>query len=212
MDDNGFKGLTGLLGILGCAVLFFLLRRLSPGFARGLLIAGAVLIALLLVLVGVVLYLSLRRDKERSKDPEAAEHDAQLARGRALLLELKKHAIRVRNPQIRTLCGEIDAIGSAILRALREHPAQIASMRQFFTYYLPTLVTILKKYAMLEKSGSCIDTLSASAAECLTSARDALKRMHHHFCGISNNTTKQPESKQQTISDKPNLRDLLQNN
>ena len=41
---------------------------------------------------------------------------------------------------------------------------------------------------------------------------DALKRMHHHFCGIPDNTTKQPGSKQETTSDKPKLRDFLQNN
>lgn len=41
---------------------------------------------------------------------------------------------------------------------------------------------------------------------------EALKRMHHHFCGIPDNTTKQPESKQEKTSDKLKLRDILWNN
>ena len=178
MDDNGLKGLAGLLCVLGCAVLYFILRRLSPGFAKSLLIAGAVVLVLLLMLVGVILYLSLRRDKDRERDPEAADREAQLARGRAELLEFKKLTIRVRDPQIRRLCGEIDEVGTRIVQTLREHPEKLSSMRQFFSYYLPTLVTILKKYTLMEQNRSRSATLTASVGECLSSARSALTRMH----------------------------------
>ena len=66
MGDNRFDG-TGLIALLGCVALFFLVRRFFPGLANLLLIVGGILLALIVLLVVLVIYFS-RKGNEKIAD------------------------------------------------------------------------------------------------------------------------------------------------
>ena len=59
--SNQSSGGLGILGLIGAAVLFLILRRFSPSLSRLFLIIGIIAISCVLVLVALVLYFTFRK-------------------------------------------------------------------------------------------------------------------------------------------------------
>ena len=69
------------------------------------------------------------------------------------LYSMKKLVSGLRNETIRRNAIRLCERAKSILDVLRSNTDQIASVRQFWNYYLPSTNNILKKYDRLEKSG-----------------------------------------------------------
>ena len=94
------------------------------------------------------------------------------------LYSMKKLISGLRNETIRSnayrLCGK----AKSILDVLRSNKDQIAEVRQFWNYYLPSTNNILKKYDRLEKSGVADWETSQKVNQYLTDVNKALDNLY----------------------------------
>jgi len=175
MNDNR-SGITGILGLAGCAAIFLLARRYFPSLATLLLwIAGIALLGML-VLIGLVIYFSVTGNKE-SSDPNSPA--AILSKARADLMEMRRMQVKIRNREIMSLCREITDTGDRILSVLKQKPQAVSDARQFLNYYLPTLGKILRSYVHLEESGSLTEEMKNSTVTHLCEIRKAMEKQYN---------------------------------
>jgi len=178
MDGGQGKGFAGVLGLLACIALYAAVRRFFPGFSRLLLVIGIAAVVLIGLLVALVLFLALRRRKKTLAQQYEEERTAILKTGRGHLMEVRQLAMRIKNQEICRLSERICAAADKILRALKEHPEDISRVQKFFSYYLPTLGNILRKYSELEKSGVPAASAAESTIACLQNIETAMEKQY----------------------------------
>lgn len=132
--SNQSSGGLGILGLIGTAVLFLILRRFSPSLSRLFLIIGIIAISCVLVLVALVLYFTFRKPKK--KPDSASNRTVLLQKGRSDLLELRQLTLRIHDQRIRKSGEEVCRVVEKILAALKEQPEDISKAHQLFSYYL----------------------------------------------------------------------------
>lgn len=176
-EKNNGMGL-GVFGVLGCLILFFGVKRYFPGAAGALLVGAAVLGILLVLLVGLIIFFTVRQSSENRDNGNGDDADRILAKGRANLMELRRLRIRIKDSQIREKAESICQLADKILKVLKEQPEEISRVRQFLNYYLPTLGKILLKYARLEESGVPAEDMKERTMACLDDIRAALEKLY----------------------------------
>lgn len=180
MGDSLPSGIIGVLAAVGCALLYFALRRVAPAVSALLLAAGAIVLAIVLLIVVLVLIAAFRKPKGR-KLPDGTDVNAVLAGGRADLMELRRMTMRIKDGEIRSRCEEICSRVDRILRTLREKPSGIARVRQFFNYYLPTLGKILETYVRVEAGGTPAAETAKNTMACLGDIKLAMEKMYDNL-------------------------------
>ena len=186
MNEKAAGGILGGVALLAALFLFARFGWSFGGLLKSVLLLGAFVLALLLLLVGVVMFFALRKPKKGAApapSPAAAagltpEQAALLQKGRGNLLKLRSMSLRVKNAGIRQQCGQICTAAERILKTLRETPERIPAARQFFNYYLPVLGEILTKYERLERSGVPIEEMTQKVSAYLTQIEQAMQRQH----------------------------------
>lgn len=173
-----FSGILRILGLIGVVAMFFFLRCVFPSLATALLAIGGIIAVLIVILVAVVIYLALRKPKDKGDTTAAANMHAILTKGRSSLMELRRMGMKIKNQQIRKLNEEICDTANKILRALKEQPEDIPRVRQFFNYCLPMLSSILMKYVRLEESGVPAENMTESAISCLGDIKTAMEKQY----------------------------------
>lgn len=173
--NNNRSGAIGLVGLIGCIALFFVLRRFVPFLSTLLLIIGGVVLALIVLLVVLVIVFSRKGEKtgrEGNQIQKTASSD------RAQLIELRRLTVRIRHAEIHEagnrICNSVDSI----LRTLKENPKDNSSVRRFRNYYLPTVIKILSKYLTIEESGIPAEETALSTLSCLKEVQVALQKFH----------------------------------
>lgn len=174
--SNQSSGGLGILGLIGAAVLFLILRHFSPSLSRLFLIIGIIAIFCVLVLVALVLYFTFRKPKK--KPDSASDRAVLLQKGRSDLLELRQLTLRIHDQRIRKSGEEVCRVVEKILAALKEQPEDISKAHQLFSYYLPTFGGILQRYARLEQSGVPAADDAEKVAVCLDGIQVAMRRMY----------------------------------
>lgn len=174
--SNQSSGGLGILGLIGAAVLFLILRRFSPSLSRLFLIIGIIAIFCVLVLVALVLYSAFRKPKK--KPDSASDRAVLLQKGRSDLLELRQLTLRIHDQRIRKSGEEVCRVVEKILAALKEQLEDIPKARQLFSYYLPTFGGILQQYARLEQSGVPVADDAEKVAVCLDGIQVAMRKMY----------------------------------
>lgn len=171
--------------LIVCVAAAFVLKNLFPALAKlmfWLLGIAALLVAALVVLLLVLVF---RKNKNSDGTKTVGERPEEiLARGRRNVLEIRKMAMRIKNEETRQLCGNICDTADKILRTLKEQPEDIPDVRKFFNYYLPTLGSLMTRYAGIEQSGVPNEELTASALSCL---KDIDKAMDKQYRNLFNN-------------------------
>lgn len=94
------------------------------------------------------------------------------------LYSMKKLVSGLRNETIRRNAFRLCERAKSILDVLRSNTDQIASVRQFWNYYLPSTNNILKKYDRLEKSGVADWETSKKVNQYLTDVNIALDNLY----------------------------------
>lgn len=186
---GGKKSGALLLPLLLLALgLGLLLSRSAFGSAARVIVKAALFALLALAaLVAVIVVFALTGAKKKDKapadptgkaDPGRAENEKLLAQGRSELAGYRALSARIRSAQVRGACAPVFAAAEQLLQALREQPEEIRRVRSFFSYYLPTLGTILKKYEYLERSRALHDGMEAQVCDCLAQIRTAAERLY----------------------------------
>lgn len=171
-DKKGF----GPLGLIMAASLLTAVCHFIPSLRTTVVSMGMIVLIGIVVLVAVVLYFAFRKPSEEKETTAEDAAAALLAGGRTDLVQLRQLTMRVRDKEIRQagegVCGTIDEI----LKALKEQPQDIQRVRNLFTYYLPTLGGILRRYIRLEQSG--ISTEKEKVLSCLGDIRTAMEKLY----------------------------------
>ena len=181
MDKNQSSGLLGLLGLIGCAALYFLARRFFPALSTVLLWIFGIVAALIILLVATVLFAAFHKPK---KTPEQEKLDVQneiLNNARRSLMELRTTSMRVKNREVQSSAQQICATLDQILKVLKEQPEDIPKARSFLNHSLPMLSDILKKYVRLEQSGAPNADVTAQTAACLRDLENAAQKQYNNL-------------------------------
>lgn len=181
MEDRKSSGILGLLGAVGCMVLFWFLKGVFPRLATLLLIIGAIILVLIVLLVVFVMCLAFSKPKGEEKKSATGDISTVIAKGRAGLLESRRTAMKIKNQQVRTIAEEICRQAEKILNTLREQPENISQVRQFLNYYLPTFGSILLKFTRMEESSTLTPELLKSTIACLGDIRTAMEKQYRNL-------------------------------
>jgi len=172
----------GILGLIGCVILFLILRRFVPALSTVLLIVGGILLALIVLLVVLVIVFSRKSTRKGKRDDvKTAANNEILSRGRADLLAVRCVCARIKNKEIAASAGDICRSVEQILHVMKEKPECIPTVRHFWNYYLPTLNKILQKYARIESSGIPAEEIVQSTLSCLGEIRAAMQKQHENL-------------------------------
>ncbi len=203
MNNNHGSGSKGWVTFLAVVGGIFLLTRLLPAVTRLIGILLGAVVAVILTLIGLVIYFSCKKDDKKTIEaekvhgesgtepaPAKAEPKAVppsklspeamqiLSKGRSHLMELRNLLRRIRNLNVKKrgedICVEIERI----LGALQQQPEDIPMVRQFFNYYLPTLGNILLKYLRLEEAGMATDQTTVKVMSCLGEIKTAMEKQY----------------------------------
>ena len=86
MGDGSASGILAVVGVIGCAALYFVSKSLFPELASFILIALGVIVALVVILVVGVGYLAFRKPKKKPGEVAAEELNDALSKGRSSAL------------------------------------------------------------------------------------------------------------------------------
>ena len=176
--NNQSSGGLGLLCLIGVVILFFAVHHLFPSLTTVFLVIIGVVLLLVALLVVLVIFFAFRKPKGASAKPVDGDAETILAKGRSNLVELRQLTMRLKDQQVRNLSEDVCGIIDKILKALKEQPEDIPTVRQFFNYYLPALGGILLSFLRLEKSGvPAVDTTEKVIA-CLSDIRVAMEKQY----------------------------------
>jgi len=181
MDQNRSSAMGGILGLAGCAVLYFLLRRLFPALSTVLLWIFGIAAVLIVLLVAAVVFFAFHKPKKTPEQERAEAQKAVLKNARASLMELRTASMRVKNRQIQSsveqFCGSLDQI----LKELNAHPEDLPTARSFLNHSLPMVNGILRKYIRLEQSGVPNETVTAQTVTCLQNLEIAAQKQYQNL-------------------------------
>lgn len=178
MDQKQSAGGLGVLGLLGCVVLFFLSRRFLPSLSRVLLWIFGIAAALIVVLVAVVLFAAFHKPKKTPEQEKAEARETVLKQARASMMELRTASMRVKNGEIRTSAQNVCVTLDQILKTIQEQPEDLQRARSFLNHSLPLLSGILRKYTRLEQSGVPTEEVTARTIDCLRDLETASQKQY----------------------------------
>lgn len=180
MDDHK-SGIIGLLGILSCIGGFLILRKLFPALAT-ILFSGAVLFAILMVVVIITVIVWAFRKPDEEGGTSAAKQTASLQKeGRKVLIEIRQTIMKLKNQEIRRKSEKICETANKIIGEVKNHQESISSVRKFFDYYLPTLGKIIKNYEKLESAGVVKEETTQSTIQCLAEIQVAMDKQYENL-------------------------------
>ena len=171
-------GAAGLLAILLCAGVLIAAKHFSPPIYTVLLWIVSIVILLILVLVGAVFYLAMKKPKPDPAKEEKESGLRTLSQGRNQIMNIRRTLNRINSPAIKNSGMQVCSDAEKILSVFRQKPEQIAKNRSFFNFYLPTLASITEKYQRVEQSGTASSDLENKVLEHLNHIQSAFGRQY----------------------------------
>ena len=106
----------GIVALVVCVVLFFVLRHFFPALALLLLILGIVILLLIVLLIVLVLVFAFRKPKKNAVGTTSPSSDATaiLNTGRSKLMELRRLGLRDIYPRSGVAAQLLDAYGLSV--------------------------------------------------------------------------------------------------
>ncbi len=87
---------------------------------------------------------------EAAPDTGDAALDQVILQGRAYLKQIRAVNAAIPDPKISAQLDELEQLTGKIFAAVQQDPKKLTQIRQFLSYYLPTTLTLLEKYANLQ--------------------------------------------------------------
>ena len=181
MGENEYSGLIGLIGLIVCLGLFFVLKKIFPALAIALLIGALVVIVLLIVLVAFIIAWAFHKPDEKEGASASKEVGSLQKEGRAHLIELRQIGMKLKNQEIRKKNDEICEVANKIIGEIKNHQGSLREVRRFFDYYLPTHGKILRNYENLERAGVIKAETTQSTLNCLSNIKTAMDKQYQNL-------------------------------
>lgn len=172
MGDGKSSAMKGILILIAGGVLLTVCRQYFPQATTFVLTMIGLVLLLMTVFMIFILVLALRRPNENKQGTEGA--DAAIREGRKHLMEIQRVSMRIQNRRIQSLGEEICQQAERVLTTLKDQPDDISGARQFFSYYLPTIKTILSRYRQMEEGNAANQEETEHVTECLNMVKNAL--------------------------------------
>ena len=159
------KKIKSAVPIYGAAAAWLLLGLLFPG--RILKIWFLIVAALISAAVYAVLSVFFRgrtieiRENAKSGDRDA---DALINEGRKRLDSLKTADAAIESADISAKLARMSAAGEEIFNLLERDPRQMAAVRKFMNYYLPTTEKLIRSYRLMMDSKARGDNMTQAMA------------------------------------------------
>lgn len=177
MDEKSFEagGLIAiilLIGVLIGAKMFF------PSLFTVLIWITGIIIALIIVFIGAVVYFALKKPKPGETEIEKVKANKAISDARTKVMSIRRLCMSIRNMDIRNEGVKVCSGADKILNALKQKPEKVKNTRQFFSYYLPTLGSIIEKYERVEKSGVDSGDMAEKVFEHLEDINSAFNKQY----------------------------------
>ncbi|MCQ2565743.1 MAG: 5-bromo-4-chloroindolyl phosphate hydrolysis family protein [Clostridia bacterium] len=167
---------SGGIGLLATGIIVFILLKVF-GKVIGKILSLIISIAVIAFIVfGIMIIISAIKSGGETSDKQKNSFNNIMARGRASVGQLKVLNPSIKDADVRAVSEKFTAVAEGILSKIKDDPDQILGTMQFTDYYLPEIVSILKKYQKSESAGdSNAETRSKmiSNIEEITKALDA---------------------------------------
>lgn len=181
MGENKNSAVLGLLGMFVCIVAFWGLKAVFPMLANLLLIGAITVAILLLILVITVMIAAFRKPKKEAGAQILEEIISIQKQGKSSLIDLRRIGMKIKNKEIQKKIEEICAIAEQILEELKNHKNGLSQIRQFFSYYLPTLGKVLRNYEKLESISAADETMTERMMICLAEIKSAMEKQYKNL-------------------------------
>lgn len=180
MEQNQ-SGIWGFLGLIGCVVLYAVLRRFFPAWSTALLWVFGITALLIVALVAVVLFFAFHKPKKTPEQERSEAQETILKNARASFMELRTATMRVRNRHVRAGAEEICVALEQILSEVKADLEKLPKARSFLQHSLPILSGILRKYIRLEGSGVPNDAVTEQTLLCLRDLNTAARKQYNQL-------------------------------
>ena len=164
------------ISLLAAGIIVFILLKIF-GKIIGKILSLVISIAVIgLIVFGIMIIISAIKGGGETDEKQKTSFNNIMAKGRASVGQLKVVNPSIKDAQVRAASEKFTGVAESILSKVKDDPDQILGTMQFTDYYLPEIVSILKKYQKSESSGdSNAETRSKliSNIEDITSALDA---------------------------------------
>ncbi|RDW20006.1 hypothetical protein CWR48_06775 [Oceanobacillus arenosus] len=173
---NLIKGVIS--GAIGAILFILFLFVLDAGTIISIIIGIISFLATLLIFHS----LTSKTVEEETQLATSSFYLNILNEGHAKLATIKNEVTNIQKDSIRTQANELLRICDQIFKELEENLQDIQTVRQFFTYYLDALHTILKKYNQISRNelrGNDIEKMEERVAQ-------NLELLHDLFISIRN--------------------------
>lgn len=177
MDEKS-TGAVGILAIAVCIGVLIATKMFFPSLFTVLLWIIGIIIALILVLIGTVIYFAFRKPKPGEEETAKAKANRIISDGRNKVMSIRRNVMSIKNTAVKNSGIKVCSDADKILGVLRQKPELMQKNRQFFTYYLPTFGSIIEKYERIERNEVASEDMVQKVLEHLDDMKIAFEKQY----------------------------------
>ena len=137
MDEKSFEA-GGIIAIVLCIGALIVAKMFFPSLFVLMLWIIGIIIALIIILIGAVIYFAFKKPKEGTEEAEKSKASMVLSDGRTKIMGVRRNCTNIKNTRIKNAGIKVCAIADKILGVLRQKPDLIPKNRQFGDEILKT--------------------------------------------------------------------------
>jgi len=176
--DEKSTGAVGILAIAVCIGVLIAAKIFFPSLFTILLWIIGIIVALILVLIGIVLYFAFRKPKPGEEETAKAKASRIISDGRNKVMSIRRNVMSIKNTAVKNSGIKVCSGADKILGVLRQKPELMQKNRQFFTYYLPTFGSIIEKYERIERNEVASEDMVQKVLEHLDDMKIAFEKQY----------------------------------
>lgn len=177
MDEKS-TGAVGILAIAVCIGVLISAKIFFPSLFTVLLWIIGIIIALILVLIGAVIYFAFRKPKPGEEETAKSKANRIISDGRNKVMSIRRNVMSIKNTAVKNSGIKVCSGADKILGVLRQKSELVQKNRQFFTYYLPTFGSIIEKYERIERNEVASEDMVQKVLEHLDDMKIAFEKQY----------------------------------
>ena len=189
-NKSGGKGKIGigLAIIVICIAALIVVGVTAPSFFAVLGWLLIIVVVLMIVAFALLLFFASRASNKKAAETRATsvnkeqltkEQSDLIQKARSDLLAIRMVNSKIKDSEITEAASNVCSSAEKNLQTLKEKPEKIQTNRQLFSYYLPTLRSVLTKYQTLEAGGAETGDMPANLKNYLTDVNTALTNQYN---------------------------------
>lgn len=174
-----------LFGFAGIILVIFLIGKLLPAIVKAVIIGLAILAGIIAIgVIAATVYAIKLGTDDSNKRMKASENNGvsdndpdEIKKAKTEILKINGLIRKIKDDEVRGRSYEAYNWALKIVNEISRQPHEIKRTKHFFSYYLPTLETVLEKYLMVE-SGGVAEEAKENTISCCENLLDAYKKQY----------------------------------